>query len=124
MHFTQDLGADWLDRLAFMMAVEEQFAGLEITDDDVDRIQVVGDLIRHIDMADNERRRQGAVPARTRSKWSRVLRYAAEYKTNAKPLAAFVQRKGGINECAGRFARWLGRPGRRSGVERFPGWRR
>jgi len=32
MHFTQDLGADWLDRLAFMMAVEEQFAGLEITD--------------------------------------------------------------------------------------------
>ena len=46
------------------------------------------------------------------------------YKTNAKPLAAFVQRKGGINECAERFARWLGRPGRRSGVERFPGWRR
>ena len=44
MRFTQDLGADWLDRLAFMMAVEEQFAGLEITDDNVDRMQVVGDL--------------------------------------------------------------------------------
>src|SRR6266702_5637571 len=62
MHFTQDLGADWLDRLAFMMAVEEQFAGVEITDDDVDRIEVVGDLIRHIETLDSERRRRGAAP--------------------------------------------------------------
>jgi hypothetical protein len=49
------------------------------------------------------------VDKRTRSKWSRVLRYAAEYKTNAEPLAAFVQRKGGINKCAERFARCLKR---------------
>jgi hypothetical protein len=49
------------------------------------------------------------VDKRTRSKWSRVLRYSAEFKTNAEPLAAFVRRKGGINKCAGRFARWLGR---------------
>ena len=49
------------------------------------------------------------VDKRTRSKWSRVLRYAAEYKTNAEPLAAFVQRKGGINKCAARFTRCLGR---------------
>jgi hypothetical protein len=48
------------------------------------------------------------VDKRTRSKWSRVLRYAAEYKTNAEPLAAFIQRKGGINECAARFSRCLG----------------
>src|SRR6266480_6619090 len=39
------------------------------------------------------------VDRRTRSKWSRVLRYAMEYKTNVEPLAAFVRRKGGINEC-------------------------
>ena len=52
------------------------------------------------------------VDKRTRSKWSRVLRYAAEYKTNAEPLAAFVQRKGGINKCAARFTRCLGRGGR------------
>jgi hypothetical protein len=52
------------------------------------------------------------IDKRTRSKWSRVLRYAAEYKTNAEPLAAFVQRKGGINKCAERFARYLGRHGR------------
>ncbi len=30
-HFTHDLGADWLDRLELMMAVEDQFAGVEIT---------------------------------------------------------------------------------------------
>jgi hypothetical protein len=47
------------------------------------------------------------VDKRTRSKWSRVLRYAAEYKTNAEPLAAFVRRKGGINKCAERFTATL-----------------
>jgi hypothetical protein len=47
------------------------------------------------------------VDKRTRSKWSRVMRYAAEYKTNAELLAAFVQRKGGINKCAERFTRNL-----------------
>jgi hypothetical protein len=48
------------------------------------------------------------VDKRTRSKWSRVLRYAAEYKTNAEPLATFIQRKGGINKCAARFTRCRG----------------
>jgi hypothetical protein len=37
---------------------------------------------------------------RPRSRWSRVLRYSAEYKSHSEPLAAFVRRKGGINECA------------------------
>jgi hypothetical protein len=55
---------------------------------------------------------RGKVDKRTRSKWSRVLRYAAEYKTSAEPLAAFIQRKGGINKCAERFTRCLGRGGR------------
>jgi hypothetical protein len=32
-----------------------------------------------------------------------------EYKTSAEPLAAFVLRKGGINKCAERFTRYLGR---------------
>src|SRR5215467_1823538 len=61
-HFTNDLGADWLDRLELMMVVEDQFAGVEITGADVDRIKVVGDLIRHIETVDKERRRQGAAP--------------------------------------------------------------
>jgi acyl carrier protein len=59
-HFTDDLGADWLDRLEVMIAVEDQFAGVEITDDDVDRIEVVGDLIRHIETMARDRRRRGA----------------------------------------------------------------
>jgi hypothetical protein len=45
------------------------------------------------------------VDDRTRSKWSRVLRYAAEYKDLDEPLGDFIKRKGGINRCAERFAR-------------------
>jgi hypothetical protein len=52
------------------------------------------------------------VDKRTRSKWSCALRYAAEYKSTSEPLAAFIRRKGGINECAARFTRCLGRGGR------------
>jgi hypothetical protein len=48
------------------------------------------------------------VDRRTRSKWSRVLRYALEYKLNSEPLVQFIKRKGGINECASRFARLMG----------------
>jgi acyl carrier protein len=47
-HFTNDLGADLLDRVELMLVIEDQFAGVEITDDDVEQIQVVGDLIRHL----------------------------------------------------------------------------
>jgi len=47
-HFTNDLGADLFDRVELMLAIEDQFAGVEITDDDVEQIQVVGDLIRHL----------------------------------------------------------------------------
>jgi hypothetical protein len=46
---------------------------------------------------------------RTRSKWSRVLRYAAVYKADSEPLDHFIRRKGGINSCAGRFSGCLGR---------------
>jgi acyl carrier protein len=47
-HFTDDLGADLLDRVELMLAIEDQFTGVEITDDDVEQIQVVADLIRHL----------------------------------------------------------------------------
>ncbi len=49
------------------------------------------------------------VDKRTRSKWSRVLRYALECKSDSEPLEQFIKRKGGINECAARFAHCLGR---------------
>ena len=50
-HFTDDFGADWLDRLELMIEIEDQFPAVEFTDDDVDQIDVVGDLIRHIKRA-------------------------------------------------------------------------
>jgi hypothetical protein len=50
-----------------------------------------------------------AADKRTRSKWSRVMRYAAVYKLDSSALDHFIRRKGGINACAGRFTRRLGR---------------
>jgi hypothetical protein len=43
------------------------------------------------------------VDKRTRSKWSRALRYALAHKSASEPLAQFIKRKGGINRCAERF---------------------
>ncbi|SRR6266404_2347829 len=57
------------------------------------------------------------VDKRTRSKWSRVLRYSAEY-SHGESLATFIRRKGGINECAARFARCLVGHGRKEGAPR------
>jgi hypothetical protein len=51
----------------------------------------------------------GKADKRTRSKWSRVMRYAAAYKSDSDPLGRFIRRKGGINACAARFSRCLGR---------------
>ena len=47
--FLEDLGADWLDRLELMLAVEDQFDCTEIQDDDIDKMESVGDLIRFIE---------------------------------------------------------------------------
>jgi hypothetical protein len=46
--------------------------------------------------------------AKTRSKWSRVLRYARKTKPAGQRLTDFIKSKGGLNECARRFARRLG----------------
>jgi hypothetical protein len=46
---------------------------------------------------------------RTRSKWSRALRYVAAYQPDSEPLTQFIRRKGGINACAGQFSWRLGR---------------
>jgi hypothetical protein len=53
------------------------------------------------------------VDYRMRSKWSRVLRYAAVYKDLDEPLRDFIKRKGGINKCAARYTRRLGRGARK-----------
>ena len=45
------------------------------------------------------------VDTKTRSKWSRVLRYARKAKPVEQSLTEFIKSNGGINECARRFAR-------------------
>jgi hypothetical protein len=50
------------------------------------------------------------VDKRTRSKWSRALRYSLSCKSNSEPLGQFIKRRGGINECAERCTRRFGRP--------------
>ena len=41
-----------------------------------------------------------AVDAKTRSKWSRVLRYARNAKPGDQRLTDFIKSNGGLNECA------------------------
>ena len=43
--------------------------------------------------------------AKTRSKWSRVLRFARKAKSADQTLTEFIKSNGGLNECAARFAR-------------------
>ena len=62
-HFADDLGADWLDRLELMIAIEDRFVDVVITDEDVDQVEVVGDLIRHIENVNNDRRGRSIVEA-------------------------------------------------------------
>jgi acyl carrier protein len=90
-HFANDLGADWLDRVELVIAIEDQFAGVEITDDDVDQINVVADLIRCIERPDSGR--AGALAAgrnappvhrffgpRPRAEWNSLLNKSAAAK--------------------------------------------
>src|ERR1700704_4528221 len=44
------------------------------------------------------------VDKRTRSKWSRVLRYAAACMSSPETVERFVARHGGVNECALEFS--------------------
>jgi acyl carrier protein len=46
--FTGDLGADSLDTVELVMAFEEEF-GLEIADEDAEKIKTVGDAVSYID---------------------------------------------------------------------------
>jgi len=52
--FIEDLGADSLDIVELVMAFEEEF-GVEVPDEDAEKLQTVGDVIRYIE----ERAKQG-----------------------------------------------------------------
>ena len=51
--FIDDLGADSLDIVELVMAIEEEF-GLEISDDDAEKIQSIGDAISYVEERTNK----------------------------------------------------------------------
>ena len=46
--FIEDLGADSLDTVELVMAFEEEF-GVEVPDEDADKLQTVGDVVKYIE---------------------------------------------------------------------------
>jgi acyl carrier protein len=46
--FIEDLGADSLDTVELVMAFEEEF-GAEIPDEDAEKLQTVGDVIKYVE---------------------------------------------------------------------------
>jgi len=52
--FIEDLGADSLDIVELVMAFEEEFS-VEVPDEDAEKLQTVGDVIKYIE----ERAKQG-----------------------------------------------------------------
>lgn len=48
----KDLEADSLDAVEIIMAIEEEF-GIEIPDEEAEKIQLVGDLVKYVDDHEN-----------------------------------------------------------------------
>lgn len=46
----KDLGADSLDAVELVMAIEEEF-DIEVTDDEAEELESVGDIIAHVEKA-------------------------------------------------------------------------
>jgi acyl carrier protein len=46
--FIEDLGADSLDTVELVMAFEEEF-GVEVPDEEAEKLQTVGDVIKYIE---------------------------------------------------------------------------
>ena len=51
--FIEDLGADSLDIVELVMAFEEEF-GVEVPDEDAEKLQTVGDVIKYIEEKSNK----------------------------------------------------------------------
>ncbi len=47
--FVEDLGADSLDTVELVMALEDEF-GIEIPDEDAEKAKTVGDVVNYIDV--------------------------------------------------------------------------
>ena len=51
--FIEDLGADFLDQVELIMALEEEF-GADIPDEDAEKLQTVGDAISYVESKSQE----------------------------------------------------------------------
>lgn len=51
----EDLGADSLDAVELVMAVEEEF-GIEVPDEEAEKLISVGDIISHVEKAQADRK--------------------------------------------------------------------
>ncbi len=49
----EDLGADSLDMIEMLMALEEEF-GITVPDEDAESLKTVGDIVKYIDNAKKE----------------------------------------------------------------------
>jgi acyl carrier protein len=49
-HFRNDFDLDSLDQLELIILIEEQFSGAEFSEAAMKRIEVVGDLIRYVEI--------------------------------------------------------------------------
>ena len=49
-HFRNDLDLDSLDQLELLILIEEEFSGVEFSDDAVEQIEHVGDLLRYVEI--------------------------------------------------------------------------
>ncbi len=56
--FIDDLGADSLDIVELLMALEDEY-GIEVPDEDAEGMQTVGDIVRYIEERVNGYRQQG-----------------------------------------------------------------
>ena len=61
-HFTDDLGFDQLDLIELIIMVEDRFVDVEIPDEG-NQIEIVGDLIRQIEMVGAQSSKRGASDA-------------------------------------------------------------
>ena len=50
VHFRNDLDLDSLDQLELLILIEEEFSGVEFSNDAVEQIEHVGDLIRDMEI--------------------------------------------------------------------------
>jgi len=74
VNFRNDFDLDSLNRLELLILIEEEFSGVEFSDAAVDRIEVVGDLIRHAPFARKTlqrlRAKEGHDPKKRRPPWT------------------------------------------------------